>query len=58
MHTNPFADLIELHRHLGVLERRVNEETDPLLRAAREDQMAAVQALIRLFHANGRGERH
>jgi len=58
MQENPFIDLIELHRHLAVLERRVNEETDPLLRAAREDQMAAVQALIGLFHANGRGEAH
>jgi hypothetical protein len=51
MHPNPFTELAELHRHLALLKHRVEEERDPLLRAAREDQMVAVLALIGLVRA-------
>ncbi len=54
MQPNLFADLIELHNHLAVLEHRVAQERDPLLRAAREDQMVAVLALIDLVRAKMR----
>ena len=41
------AELIELGRHLEVLERRSEEEKDPHTRASWDDQHIAIQAMFK-----------